>query len=171
MQQSGQSIIHDLLMELADACGFVLQPKGSSLEWSDVFWYTFGRVQNVTHGQTASPVQIQIQNDSDFEWQASIMWFDLAQAAFTYSTQPMPNASVTIVETGSGKQLMNTTTPLGSLFGIPETGPMYLCQPKVLKRNSVVQATVTNFDAAVDTGDIWMTFIGRKLYNANVANG
>ena len=168
MQQNGQqeSIVAAFLAELADYCGYTLQVKNSN-EWSDLFYYTFPDVTDIAAGSTSQPVTVQIQNDSDFEWMASCYHYSLAEAAFTYSSQPIPNWKATIIETGSGKQLMNAPTPVDSIFGVPGR-PIWLQQPKVFSRNSVIQMTIANFDAAVADGNFIATFIGRKLYNVPV---
>lgn len=165
-----QNILHGFLSELTDLFGFKLVPK-SILDWSDIFFYQFPRIQNVAAGAAAAPVTVQIQHDSDFEWLCGSFHFDLAQAAFQWNTTPIPNMSLNIIETGSGKQLMNANVPVGALFGAPGREPIALPQPKIFTRDSVVSITATNFDAAVATGDLWLTMIGRKLYQAPQATG
>lgn len=157
------SLLQKMLAELADTFGYALSPKNDR-GWSDLFFYQFPRITNVAAGGTSAPVTIQIQDDSHFEWQASAFQFNVAQAAITVATQNIPNMSVNIVDTGSGKQLMNSNVPVTSIFGRPGQ-PIKLIEPKILSRNSVLAITAQNYDAAVATGDLWLTLIGRKLYN------
>lgn len=158
-----KDIVYSFLEELANLCNYDLRPRDLG-SWSDLFWYQFPVISNVAAGATAAPVQVIIQDDSDFEWIASSYHFNLANAAFLYNTQPIPNMSVVIIDSGSGKQLMNAPVPVDCIFGSPGK-PYMLAQPRVLTRNSTYTATATNFDAAVATGQLYLTMIGRKLYN------
>jgi hypothetical protein len=158
------NFLQGILAELAEYFGYVLTPR-PGLGWADIFFYTFPRITNIAAAATSAPSTITIQDDSDFEWLASAFQFNVAQAAITVATQNIPNMAVNIIDTGSGKQLMNANTPVTSIFGRPGQ-PIYLPHPRILTRNSVYSITAQNYDAAVATGDLWLTLIGRKLYNA-----
>lgn len=110
--------------------------------------------------------RIIIQADADFEWIQSCYEFDVAAAAFTYSTRPMPNMSIRINDTGSGRQLMNDAVPVTSIFGQPEN-PYVLPISRTFKANATIEFTATNFDAAVATGNLRLSLIGFKQFFMN----
>ena len=107
---------------------------------------------------------IQIQADSDFKWLKSAYYADIAAAAFTATTRPIPSVTVQITDGGSGRNLMNQAVPVPSLFGIGEL-PFILPIPRVFKANSTINISVTNFDAA-ETYNLRMSFIGLKQFYA-----
>jgi len=129
----------------------------------EFFCYSTGRLSALLAGATIN-TQILIQADSDFLVEKLTMTTDLAGAAYTVSTAPVPNATVLLTASGSGQQLMNTPVPLGSLFGSGQL-PFILPYPRVLRANSQLQIQIVNFDAAVITAQITLNFHGRKIYN------
>lgn len=131
----------------------------------DLFVYQVPAFDNLAAGAVQTQ-QIIVQADSDFEWVQAVYEFDLAAAQFTYSTRPMPNMSVVIVDTGSGRQLMSGSVPVTSLFGQPEN-PYVLPITRTFKANASVQFTVTNFDAATATGHLRLSLIGYKRFYMN----
>lgn len=160
-----EGLINRLLAEAADLLGYEVKEKGPITSWSDMFWYQFPAIEDLAAGATGAAVTITIQNDSDFEWIESVYQFSLAEAAQTFSDGDLPNMLVTIVDTGSGKNLMNAAVPVTAMFGNHLFGPIKLPQPKILLSNSTISITPTNFDAAVANGRLYLTLIGRKLYN------
>lgn len=158
-----RDMLKTFLEQFADLCGYDLMPRDMG-SWSDLFWYQFPNITDIAAGATAAPVSVTIQDDSHFLWIASSYHYSLNEAAFTYSTQPIPNMLVTLLDSGSGKQMMNAGVPIDCIFGSPGK-PFMLPEPKVLSRNSVITATVQNFDAASATANLMMSLIGRKLYN------
>jgi hypothetical protein len=112
-------------------------------------------------GGTANDV-INIEADSRFILQKLSYQADIAAAAYTDSTRPWPNVSIQLVDTGSGRQLMQNPIPLTSFMGTGEL-PFYLPNPRAFDRNSTIQVAFTNFDAAV-TYNIRLAFIGYKIY-------
>ncbi len=112
-------------------------------------------------GGSANDV-INIEADSDFIMQKLSFQADIAGAAFTDSTRVIPNISVQLVDTGSGRQLMQNPIPIPSMFGWGEL-PFVLDNPRKFLRNSTIQVAFTNFDAAV-TYNIRLAFIGYKIY-------
>lgn len=129
----------------------------------EFFTYSTGRLDALTAGATIN-TSIVIQADSDFVVEKLTMVTDLAGAAYTVSTAPIPNATVLLTASGSGQQLMNTPFALGALFGNGQL-PFILPYPRVLRANSQLQIQIVNFDAAVATARITLCFHGRKVYN------
>lgn len=130
--------------------------------WRDWFVYELANVTNLAAGASITQ-QLTIQADSDFEWTHGVYQFNLANAAITWQARPIPNCSVLIVDQGSGRQLMNAAVPVENLFGAPWQ-PLLLPISKVFGRNSTVAFTITNFDAAVNTGQLKLTMLGYKIF-------
>jgi hypothetical protein len=105
---------------------------------------------------------IQIQADADFKWIKSTYQADIAEAAFTAATQPVPNVTVQLTDTGTGKQLFQTPVPIATLFGIGQL-PFILPIARMFSARSSIQVTVANYDAAVTYG-IQLQFIGMKVW-------
>jgi hypothetical protein len=103
-----------------------------------------------------------IQADSDFVLQKMTYFADIAAAAQTDSSRIVPDCTVLITNTGSGRQLMSQAVPLASIFG---TGvlPFILPTPYPFQSRSTVSVTVANFSAGT-TYNIRLSFIGYKLY-------
>ena len=105
---------------------------------------------------------INIEADSDFILQKLTFEADLAGAAQDHSTRVIPNVSVQLIDTGSGRQLMQEPIPIPSFFGIGAI-PFILPNPRLFMRNSTIQVAFTSFEA-VDTPTIRLAFIGYKIY-------
>ena len=65
-----------------------------------------------------------------------------------------------------GCNLFNAAVPIPSICWNGEGAMRPLPWPKIFGRNANIVATVTNFDAAVNTGQLFLTMIGRKLFAA-----
>lgn len=131
----------------------------------DWFSYVFPTFAAIAAASAASPQQqITIQDDSAFELRRITYHADNAAAAFTSSTVPIGNLTALIVNSGSGRQLMNNPVPLDSIATPPGVTPMDLPWPKVFERNSVITLTLTNFDAA-GTPAVRVVFHGRKIFS------
>ena len=127
------------------------------------FIYQIPTVSALAAGATSTPVSVLIDSGSDFLWQAGTYEYDLAGAAYTYSTRPMPNWTVNINDSGSGRNLQNIAAPVGAWFGAVEK-PIVRPLPYLFGAAATVQFTFTNFDAAVATGVIRCSLIGQQIY-------
>lgn len=105
---------------------------------------------------------INIEADSDFIMQKMAWQADIAAAAYTDATRPWPSISIQLIDTGSGRQLMQNPIPVTSFMGTGEL-PFILPNPRKFLRNSTIQIAFTNFDAAV-AYNIRLAFIGYKIY-------
>jgi len=105
---------------------------------------------------------INIEADSDFILQKMTYEADIAAAAFTFTTNPIPLITVQIIDSGSGRQLMQSPIPVNSFMGDGKL-PFYLPNPRKFLRNSTIQIAFANFDAAI-TYNIRLAFIGYKIY-------
>ena len=105
---------------------------------------------------------INIEADSDFILQKFAYEADIAAAAFTFNTKPLPLITIQLIDSGSGRQLMQNPIPVTSFMGDGQL-PFILPNPRKFLRNSTIQVAFTNFDAAV-TYNIRLAFIGYKIY-------
>lgn len=103
-----------------------------------------------------------IQQEADFLLTKINMTADIAAAAFTQSTQPIPLVTIMINDTGSGRNLMSSAVPLPNLFGSAGL-PFILPRQRLFVASSVVNITLTNYDAAT-TYNIRLSFIGEKAF-------
>lgn len=127
----------------------------------DFFTYSV-LFEGVLAGSSSSG-SIQIEADSDFQVQKLTV---VAEIADTVSV--LPNATVTIIDTGSGRQLMNQATPVAGLFGTGQL-PFILPTPKIFLARSTISFTLANIDAADDFTNLWLNLIGKKLFYGDVA--
>lgn len=127
----------------------------------DFFTYTT-RFEDLLAGATGNNF-IQIEADSDFLIQKfAVAPFEDGSALTTFS-QPIALCTILIVDTGSGRQIMNEPIPLDSLFGNGKL-PFILPTPKLFVKNSRINVTLFNFSTATDYDDIWTNFIGKKIF-------
>lgn len=105
---------------------------------------------------------IQIQADSDFLLQALAHTTDIAGAAITEATRPLPLALATITDQGSGRFIMDAGVPIPSFFGDGRF-PFMLPQPELFDARSAIGVQLNNYSAAT-TYNIRLAFIGTKIY-------
>lgn len=135
----------------------------------DWFAYVFPTFTALAALGGTAPQQIVIQADSDFELRRIVYHADRAAAAFTSAAVPIPNYTIMLQDSGSGRNLFNAAVPLSSValngsLGKPE-GFGNMEWPKIFARNSTVVCQLTNFDAAVADYNVRIVLLGRKIYN------
>ena len=121
------------------------------------------RFQTLAAGATDNGF-IQIEADSDFLIQKLTSFTDVDGTAITQETEAVPLVTTTIVDTGSGRQLMNAPVPVVSIFGSGRL-PFILPTPKLFTKNSRINVNVFNF-GAVDYDNLWLNFTGKKIFTA-----
>lgn len=126
----------------------------------DFFIYSTGRF-SIANG-ASSTQNIAIQADADFEVMKLTFSSDVAGAAQTIAGGAIPNATVLVTDSGSGRQLMNVAVPLIALFG-NGFQPFILPTPRVFAARSNIQIVVTSTEAA-NTNNISLNFIGNKIF-------
>ena len=87
---------------------------------------------------------------------------DINDAAFTVNSQPVPNISILITDTGSGRQLMNAPVSVSNIFGLGRE-PKVLRTPRWFASMAQIQVAVTNYDAAVNY-NLRLSFVGAKFF-------
>lgn len=106
---------------------------------------------------------VQIEADSDFLIQKLAYFSNIAGAPQTVTTLDVALVTVLIVDTGSGRQIMNQAIPLGAFFGDGRL-PYILPTPKLFVKNSRINVTIFNFSAGTEYDDIWLNFEGKKIF-------
>jgi hypothetical protein len=101
-----------------------------------------------------------VQQEAYFLLTKLTMMVDEAGASITNNTRPVPLVTMTINDTGSGRNLMASAVPLANLFG--QGGlPFILPRQRIFVPSSVVNITLSNYSVA-DTYNIRLSFIGEK---------
>jgi len=133
-------------------------PGAQFLEDFTVYELDFSALAN----GTSATGNIQIQADSDFKLVKTTYMADIATAAQTDSSRVIPLCTITITDTGSGRQLTSAAVPIPNIFG---TGliPFILPVPRIFKARSNIAITVANYSAAT-TYNLRLSFIGTKLF-------
>lgn len=103
-----------------------------------------------------------IQADSDFELMKLTFASDLAAGVQTDSTRTIPQCSLIITDTGSGRQLMNSAIDLTSLFGDAKE-PFIMPVPKRFRANTAITVALKNYSAA-QSYNVHLSFVGAKVF-------
>lgn len=136
-------------------------PSGPEILAEDFYTYNI-QFQSLAANTSATGF-IQIEADSDFYVQKLAYFADLAGAAQTFNTLVIPLVTVTIVDTGSGRQLMNAPVPVTNIFGDGRL-PYILPTPKLFVKNSRINFTVQNFSVATTYTNLWLNLEGKKIF-------
>lgn len=130
----------------------------------DFFTYTI-RVQNLAPLGT-TPGQFTIDANCDFLWEkATFFPQDNTPTDYTADSAPVPNLTVVITDTSTGRNLMNVPVPAASLFGSGQL-PFILPMPKLFKARATVQLLAANNSSAITWGNVYFNFIGTQLFLA-----
>lgn len=121
-----------------------------------------GAANFVAAGVTSAPVNTPIDASAMFLWTATSYNANSLNAAQTAATRVYPNCTVLIIDTGSGRQLMDNPVPVPSLAGDGQF-PFILPEPRWIAANSTIQCVYTNFDVAAGF-NIRLAFHGYKVY-------
>lgn len=115
----------------------------------------------IAHGATQNG-NFQIEASSDFKLIKLAYFADIAAAAMQLATLVVPNVTLQITDSGSGRNLFNGAIPVPSIFGQGNL-PFILPLPRIFRARSNIQIVATNFDAAVDY-NLRLAFIGTKIF-------
>ena len=105
---------------------------------------------------------LNIQADSDFDLLKLAFASDLAAGVQTDSTRTIPQCTLILLDTGSGRQLMNQGIDLTTFFGSGNE-PFILPMPKRFRANTSLTLSLTNYSTA-QTYNVRMSLIGMKVY-------
>lgn len=104
----------------------------------------------------------QIDQDSDFLLQKMTMVADIAGAAITNSSMPVPLATMQVTDGGSSRSLFSAAAPLGAVFG-NGMEPFILPAPRYIAAGSSISVALTNYSAATSY-NIRLVFAGIRFY-------
>jgi hypothetical protein len=138
-------------------------PGATQIIAEDYYVYQI-QFQDLLQGSTQVGF-IQIEADSDFLIQKLAQMTDINGAPQTVTTEVVPIVKVVIVDTGSGRQLMNQAVPVPSLFGSGKL-PYILPTPKLFVKNSRINVTVENFSSGTNYANLFLSFEGKKIFTA-----
>lgn len=151
---------NDRVITAEEAMGaYVLVPDTVT---QDTFSYgvTF---RNIPAGGAASG-NISVQADSDFLIHNQVQYCGGASD----SARVIPNVTVVLTDTGSGRKLMSEALPVDAIFGSAKL-PYILPLPKYLFARSVLQVEVVNNSSAV-IPVLHLAFNGVKVFNKSNNN-
>jgi len=102
---------------------------------------------------------------SDFVWMYSA-FVALPHAGatnLTLNTMPTPPMTVMLTPGDTSAQMMNTATPMESIFGVGAGNQFFLPTPRTIPALSTLLIQVVNLDTAI-AYDLWLSFIGIKRF-------
>ena len=119
-----------------------------------------------TYGNVAGAndtFNLQIEADAYFVITKLSYMADIAGAAQTESSRVIPLVRVLITDTGSGRNLMNSSVDISSLAG-HEGLPFITPTARWILPNSAVNVQFTSYDAAATYGNVSLYFHGKKIW-------
>lgn len=138
------------------------QSRAGALELDPFFYTAYFPIGTFIAG-AALPINITINADSDFVIRNSM--------GVAYTAGPVfalfPNYTLTMFDTGSGRNLMDQATPFVNIMGNGQL-PFIWSEPKLIAASSVLTITMTNNEAAA--ADVWLTFGGFKVFKLRTYN-
>lgn len=140
---------------------------GDSRQQLDLYWYTTGEFDIASTNTGGVNETIQIGDDGDFYCTHLTYQADIAGALLTEATNIIPLITVQLIDTGSGRNLMNDPIPLASMAGDGKR-PMRFGRPRVFTRNSTIQLKFFPFLVAGTTYTIQFILGGYKNYGKSV---
>lgn len=112
----------------------------------------------------SSTDQVIIQADANFYWtktQVASLIADDAPVLAQFGV--VPAVTVQIQDTGSSRNIFDEPIPVSAMAG--QTGlPFVLDYPRLIMRSSTLQVTFQNITDNTTYSDIFLTFIGFKVY-------
>lgn len=127
----------------------------------DFFIYTLAFLALAPN--TSTETAFQIQADSDFELEKLSFWCDDATGqSQMQSTRLLPDVTIQITDTGTGRQMFNAPVAVPSIFGSGEF-PFIMQTTKIFSANASVAVAVSNFNPN-DTYNLRLNFIGSKIF-------
>ncbi len=135
---------------------------GNGTYFKDFFFYR-AYVTSLASGVSSTSV-VSIEANSDFVWLKSSYFADLAGAVQTNDSRVIPLCTVSITDSGSGRNLQSNPIPINSVAG-HDGLPLNLPVPRVFQRNSNVTFTFTNNAVGGTTYlNLTLTLIGYKKF-------
>lgn len=147
-----------------------MQPNfafGDPRQSLDLYWYTTGEFDIASTNVAGVNETIQIGDDGDFYCTCFTYQAEIAGALLTEATNVIPLVTMNLIDTGSGRNLMNDPVPLGAVAGDGKR-PMRFGRPRIFTRNSTIQLKFFPFLVAGTTYTIQFIMGGYKNYGKGV---
>jgi hypothetical protein len=132
-------------------------------------WYNYSTVFTSVAASNSYTNSIQIEADSDFEIIKLEQYTILDSTATTpenAGASEVPDCTVLLIDTGSGRQLMNIALPVFCIFGTAML-PYVLPKSKRLFARSTLSVQITNLSSGQSYDYIYLSFSGRKIFTTN----
>lgn len=149
---------------IGNAVGQGVNPSPTTPEQFIEDWW----IENVTISALAqnavANTNIQVQADSAFKLIKLGLVADIAGAAITESTRPVPLVTMQITDTGSGRNLFSAAIAMGALFG---NGPLphILPVPRLFLPRSNIQLAFANYSGGAGTTyNLRLALEGTKVF-------
>lgn len=135
----------------------IFQKSRAGLIDIDPFFYTaYFPIGSFTAGVTL-PINVSINADSDFVITNSMLAAYAAGPAFVVN----PDYTLTILDSGSGRNLMDKAVPVFNIMGTAQL-PYVWPEAKRIDASSTLTFTMTNNEAAA--ANVWITLGGFKVF-------
>jgi len=113
---------------------------------------------------TTQTDNIAIQADANFRWEkATVFTLESLAGAITQFSDPLAQVTVLIVDSGSGRQLMDSAVPIPSFWGNGRI-PFILPTTRTFVARSNITFTVANLNTSVNYATLRLSLIGTKLF-------
>lgn len=126
------------------------------------FYAYNANLDSLAPGATATDV-INIEADSDFIAVKTTYHCDIAGAAQTEDSRPVPLIDILITDSGSGRNLLDQFTPIDNIAGRGQL-PFVLPVPRRFSANSSINISFKSNDVAATYSNVKLTFIGYKIF-------
>lgn len=127
--------------------------------------YTVALAATLNAGAQQS-IQLSIEADSNFNWVKTAFFASLAGAAQTAASLVIPQVTVSILDSGSGRNLQSNPVPVTSMAGNGQL-PFVLPIEQVFKARSTITFTLLNTSAAENYSVLNLSLIGYKTFFAS----
>ncbi len=124
-------------------------------------WYVYNLTFTALTIGTPQTVNVAVEADSNFILVKLTGFAEIAAALQTHDTRIVPLVTLTIVDTGSGRQLLNGATAWSNIVGTGER-PYFLPIRRKWKANSNISVVLTNVAVAGTVYNIRLSLSGIK---------
>lgn len=132
-------------------------------------FFAYSTARTAVANAASATVNISIESNSDFLVEKLTYVADIALVTQTDSSRVVPNVTVQVNATGSGRNMFNIAAAIPAIFGTGQL-PFILPRAYLLPAASTIQITLANYDAAA-AYNVTLTFSGRKIFWANEPRG
>ena len=113
---------------------------------------------------TTQTDNIAIQADANFRWEkATVFTLEDISSSITQFSDALAQVTVLIVDSGSGRQLMDQAVPIPNFFGNGRI-PFILPTKRTFVARSNITFTVVNINDTINFATLRLSLIGTKLF-------